>query len=92
MPDNRRAPDICRRTPSTLGLVLILLWLVPAAVVTVVAMVWVGWIGREHERDIDPEVAMRRMGEALERSKTVQYAARPVERDRSSGVAIRRRA
>ena len=68
----------------------ILLWLVPPAVVTVLAMLWVSWLGREGRGEVDREVAVRRLGEALERpSRAPRYAARPPERDRSTGIAVR---
>lgn len=68
----------------------ILLWLVPAAVVTVLAMLWVGWLGREGRGEVDREVAVRRMGEALQRDRRpVRYAARTPELDRSTGIAVR---
>jgi hypothetical protein len=67
----------------------ILLWLVPPVVVTVVAMLWVGWVGRDR-RELDREEAVRRLGAALEKEPTVRRtpAARP--RERSTGVAVRR--
>ena len=43
----------------------ILLWLVPPVVVTVVAMLWVSWLGREGRGEIDRDVAVRRMASAL---------------------------
>lgn len=72
----------------------ILLWLVPPAVVTVVAMVWVTWLGRQDLREIDREKAVRRLGEALSeerqaRRPTGRYAPRVPQRDRSTGVAVR---
>lgn len=68
----------------------ILLWLVPPAVVTVVAMVWVAWIGREGRGEVDRETAVRRMGEALGREPGVRTVVhRPHER--STGVAVRAR-
>jgi hypothetical protein len=68
----------------------ILLWLVPPAVVTVVAMLWVGWIGREGRGEVDREVAVRRLGEALSRHpQQPGYSAKPRERDRSTGIAVR---
>jgi hypothetical protein len=74
----------------TLEGVEILLWLVPPAVVTVVAMLWVSWLGREGRGEVDREVAVRRLGEALERpARTTRYAAPAPERDRSTGVAVR---
>ena len=73
----------------------ILLWLVPAVVVTVVAMLWVAWLGREGRGEVDPEVAVRRLGEALERERPRRpvkgYAAQRPAPDRSTGVAVRRR-
>jgi hypothetical protein len=78
----------------TLVKVEILLWLVPPAVVTVVAMVWVTWLGRQGRREVDREAAVRRLGEALSderraRRPTSGYAPRVPLRDRSSGVAVR---
>jgi hypothetical protein len=72
----------------------ILLWLVPSVVVTVVAMLWVGWLGREGRGEIDRDVAVRRLASALEpdpqgRRPTPGYAARQPERDRSTGIAVR---
>lgn len=75
----------------------ILLWLVPPALVTVVAMVWVGWLGREGRGQVDREVAIRRLGEALggddrtpRRSRPAPGYAAPIpERDRSTGIAVR---
>lgn len=76
------------------GGVEILLWLVPPAVVTVLAMVWVAWLGRAGRGEIDPEVAVRRLAKALDREKPRHpvrpYAAMPAPHDRSSGVAVRR--
>ncbi len=73
----------------------ILLWLVPSVVVTVVAMLWVAWLGREGRGEVDREVAVRRLGEALEpgprrrRSPAPGYAAERPARDRSTGIAVR---
>lgn len=67
----------------------ILLWLVPPIVVTVAAMAWVGWIGREGRGEVDPEVAVRRMAEALSKPAPQRYAAGQQARDRSTGVAVR---
>ena len=68
----------------------ILLWLVPPAVVTVVAMLWVSWIGREGRGEVDREVAVRRLGEALSRRPPpARYSAKPREQDRSTGIAVR---
>jgi len=68
----------------------ILLWLVPAVVVTVLAMLWVGWVSREDRREVDADVAVRRLGAALEKPSRARYAVPPAPRDSSSGVAVRR--
>ena len=66
----------------------ILLWLVPPVVVTLLAMAWIGWIGREGRGEVDPEVAVQRMADAL--SKPQQAYADPARRrERSTGVAVR---
>jgi len=71
----------------------ILLWLVPAAVVTALAMLWVAWLGREGRGAVDREVAVRRLADALSRDRDgrepPRYAAPRPARDRSSGVAVR---
>lgn len=83
----------------------ILLWLVPSAVVTVLAMLWVGWRGREERAEIDRDEAVRRLAVALEpdrhasrrtplrprrgRRPAPGYAASRPDPDRSSGVAVR---
>jgi hypothetical protein len=73
----------------------ILLWLVPSAVVAVLAMLWVAWLGREGRGEVDRDVAVRRLAGALEREPRQRrrpapgYAAPRPERDRSTGVAVR---
>lgn len=67
----------------------ILLWLVPAAVVTTAAMLWVGWIGREGRGEVDREVAVRRLEQGLQSARPLRYAAKAPARDRSTGVAVR---
>lgn len=68
----------------------ILLWLVPPVVVTLVAMGWVTWLGRQQDREVDREQAVRRLGEVLsEHRPEPRYAARVAPRDRSTGVAVR---
>jgi hypothetical protein len=76
----------------------ILFWLLPSAVVTVVAMLWVGWLGREGRGEVDREVAVRRLAGALEPDEhrrggrprpTPGYAVSPPEPDRSTGIAVR---
>ena len=72
----------------------ILLWLVPAAVVTVATMLWVGWYGRAGRGQVDRETAARRMGEALGREprRRPGYAVPPRAPEAGTGVAVRRRA
>jgi hypothetical protein len=67
----------------------ILLWLVPPAVVTVLAMAWVAWLGREGRGEVDRETAVRRMGDALSRPAAPRVVVRPQARERSTGVAVR---
>jgi hypothetical protein len=69
----------------------ILYWLVPAGVVTLVTMLWVGWWGREGRGEVDRETAARRLGEALgrEQKKRPGYAVDQRTPDRSTGVALR---
>jgi hypothetical protein len=67
----------------------ILLWLVPAAVATCVAMAWVSWIGRrrpERERSAAEE---ERFARAIMRPIPEEHR-RPRQRERSTGVAQRR--
>ena len=77
----------------------ILWWLAPPVVATVVAMLWVSWLGREGRGEVDREVAVRRLGAAM--AKPAPTVRRPVSRgrptavrpaepaDRSTGVAVR---
>ena len=70
----------------------ILWWLAPPVAVTVLAMVWVAWLGREGRGEVDREVAVRRLGAALSKPapRKVQAATRVrAERDRSTGLAVR---
>jgi hypothetical protein len=73
----------------------ILWWLAPPVVATVLAMGWVTWLGREGRGQVDREVAVRRLGEAMSKPPppigSPGSAPRrvPPEHDRSSGVAIR---
>ena len=72
-------------------MVEILFWLVPAAIVTLVTMLWVGWWGREGRGEVDRETAARRLGEALGREpkRRPGYAVTRRTPDRSTGVALR---
>jgi hypothetical protein len=68
----------------------ILLWLVPPAVVTLLAMAWVSWLGREGRGEVDRDEAVRRMGKALGKDHPGARYPRPVAaRDRSTGIAVR---
>lgn len=68
----------------------ILLWLVPAVVVTLGAMAWVSWVGRDGRGEVDRDVAVARLGKALakELPAGTRRAAAPA-RDRSTGIAVR---
>jgi len=68
----------------------ILLWLVPTGVVTLVAMLWVAWLGREGRGEVDRDVAVQRMAGAMQREHPPTRAQRPVApQDRSTGIAVR---
>lgn len=71
----------------------ILFWLLPTAVVTLVAMAWVSWLGRAGRGEVDRDVAVRRLAEALQREDQLppgaRYAPRTPVRDRSTGIAVR---
>jgi hypothetical protein len=71
--------------------VQILWWLVPPVVATVLAMLWISWLGREGRGQVDREVAVRRLGEAMARTpRTSRVTTRPpAPHDRSTGVAVR---
>jgi len=69
----------------------ILLWLVPAAVVTGVAMLVIGWFGRDDRGQVDRETAARLLGEALssEPRSNLGYAVERRTAEPSTGVALR---
>ena len=69
----------------------ILLWLVPPAAATVLAMLWVSWMGREGRGEVDRDVAVRRLATALQKEPPAQVRVRPQPpvRDRSTGIAVR---
>ena len=68
----------------------ILLWLVPTGVVTLVAMLWVSWLGREGRGEVDRDVAVQRLAAAMQRDHPGAGRDRPVAaRDRSTGIAVR---
>ena len=73
---------------------MVLLWLLPPVVVTLTAMVWVSWLGREGRGEVDRDVALRRMGAVLDgtgrrRRRTLGYVVPAPIPDRSTGVAVR---
>ncbi|HEX4976488.1 MAG TPA: hypothetical protein VFV40_01360 [Nocardioides sp.] len=71
----------------------ILLWLVPAAVVTAVAMVWAAWAGRpRREQTARSDAVQERFARALAKphpgtNRPASLPPRP--RDRSTGIAVR---
>lgn len=68
----------------------ILLWLLPAAVITGLAMSWAAWVGRERpERERTP-AEQERFAEAILRPLPPATRNRPRARERSTGVAVRR--
>ena len=68
----------------------ILLWLVPSLVVTVAAMVWVTWLGREGRGEVDRDVAVERLAKALSKEHPAAGRTAPARvRDRSTGIAVR---
>lgn len=71
----------------------ILWWLAPPVVLTVLAMVWVSWLGREGRGAVDRDVAVRRLGAAMARplpARSRQPRPQAGAADRSTGVAVRR--
>lgn len=75
--------------PRHHGRVEILLWLLPAVVVTCAAMVWVSWIGRERPERERSVAEQERFAEAVMRPMPDERR-RPRQRERSTGVAQRR--
>ena len=77
-----------------MGLVEILLWWLPPAIVTLIAMLWVSWLGRA--RDLSPDrsdAAQERFAAAIMRDLPSEVtsrvsAPRPM-RERSTGIAVR---
>jgi hypothetical protein len=71
----------------------ILWWLAPPVVATVLAMLWVSWLGREGRGEVDREVAVRRLGDAMAKPTRISPRATPTRApgpgDRSTGVAVR---
>ena len=71
----------------------ILWWLAPPVVATGLAMVWVSWLGREGRGEVDREVAVRRLADALAKPSPIRTPttppATPRQGERSTGVAVR---
>jgi hypothetical protein len=71
----------------------ILLWLVPPAVVTVLAMLWAAWAGRDRRRpdEADSDAAYERFAAAVQKPLSTRgRGVAPPPRDSVSGVAVRR--
>jgi len=68
----------------------ILLWLVPPAVVMLLAMTWVSWLGRAGRGEVDREEAVRRLSKAMAKDHPGLRQPRPAPvRERSNGIAVR---
>ncbi|HEU5043436.1 MAG TPA: hypothetical protein VFT75_04805 [Nocardioidaceae bacterium] len=69
----------------------ILLWLVPPAAVTVLAMLWATWAGRPRpEAGARTEADHERFAAAITRRHPASGTQRPApRRDRSTGIAVR---
>ena len=67
----------------------ILLWLVPAVLATCAAMAWVSWVGRERPERERSAAEQERFAEAIMRPIPEDHR-RPRQRERSTGVALRR--
>jgi hypothetical protein len=77
-----------------MGPVEILLWWLPPAIATLIAMLWVSWLGRA--RDLSPdrsEAAQERFAAAIMRdlpsAVTSRVSAPRPMRERSTGIAVR---
>ena len=68
----------------------ILLWLVPSALVTAAAMIWVSWVSRDGRGEVDRDVAIERLAKALAKDLPAgRPRPAPAARDRSTGIAVR---
>lgn len=68
----------------------ILLWLAPAGVVMVLAMLWAGWQGRRGRVELDRAEGVRRLGRALEQPARSYGPAPRRTPERTRAVAVRR--
>lgn len=66
----------------------ILLWLLPATLVTGLAMLWAGWVGRERPERERTDAEQQRFAQAILKPLP-STSARPRQRERSTGVAVR---
>ena len=70
----------------------ILWWLAPPVVATALAMLWVSWLGRAGRGQVDREVAVRRLGDAMAKPTPTPRKPPPVRKsppERGTGVAVR---
>lgn len=69
----------------------ILAWLVPAAAVTVLTMLWAGWAGRPRREQVErTEASAERFARAILKDHPAAGRPRPTaRRDRSTGIAVR---
>jgi hypothetical protein len=69
----------------------ILLWLVPPAAVTVLAMLWATWVGRPRRVEGDrSEATYEKFANAITKQHPTAARSRPYSaRDRSTGIAVR---
>jgi hypothetical protein len=67
----------------------ILLWLLPAAVVTGIAMLWASWAGRERPERGRSDADQERLAAAIMRPLPTSVSPRRRPRTRSTGVAVR---
>jgi hypothetical protein len=74
------------------GPVTILLWLLPAALATLAAMVVVSWVGRQRPARERTEAEQERFAAAIARPLPQAARPRPARRERSTGVAPRKSA
>lgn len=72
----------------------ILWWWLPAGLVTLLAIGWVSWYGRDGRGELDRDEAVKKMAEALAKQpRTSGRGTRPAPparpRERSTGIAVR---
>jgi hypothetical protein len=67
----------------------ILLWLLPSVAMTCAAMAWVSWIARDRPERERSDAEQERFAQAIMRP-IPDEGRRPRQRERSTGVAVRR--